>query len=135
MVMVLMSAWIPAPPELSEPAMARMRGGALIRSSAARLRADASHAAPWPASAGRSARRRSARSRGASRGSRRGLHRRADIVDDLFHLPRVVAFGHDADLGLGARLADHQPAAAVELRLALGNRGLDLRVRQRVATL
>jgi hypothetical protein len=27
MVMVLMSAWIPAPPELSEPAMARMRGG------------------------------------------------------------------------------------------------------------
>jgi hypothetical protein len=30
MVMVLISAWMPAPPELSDPAMTRMRGGGII---------------------------------------------------------------------------------------------------------
>ena len=53
--------------------------------------------------------------------SRRRLHRLADVVDQPLDQRRVVAFGHDPDQRLGARLADDQPAVALELGLGGGD--------------
>src|SRR5690349_21187490 len=52
-----------------------------------------------------------------TKGSRRGFHGLADVVDEAFDQCRIVAFGHDTDQGLGARLANDQATAAFELRL------------------
>ena len=92
MVIVLMSAWMPAPPPESDPAMMRMRGSSW--SSLQRLAANA-HAAA-------TASQMSSTSRSTMR--------------------RVVALGHDPDQRLGARLADHQPAVALKLGLGRGDR-------------
>ena len=43
----------------------------------------------------------------------------------------ILAFAHDPDQGLGAGLADHQPAAAAHARLAGGDRGAHARLVER----
>src|SRR6266851_6563837 len=45
-----------------------------------------------------------------------------DLVDDAAHELRIVAFGHDADQRLGARLAHQDAAARAELRFGGGDR-------------
>src|SRR6266851_1298243 len=45
-----------------------------------------------------------------------------DLVDDAAHEVRIVAFGHDADQRLGARLAHQDAAGRAELRLGGGDR-------------
>ena len=65
---------------------------------------------------------------------RRFLHRIANPVDQRFDHRQVVAFGHDADEGFGARLADDEAAAAFELALGIGDRGLDRGSFERLAT-
>src|SRR5882672_4092789 len=45
-----------------------------------------------------------------------------DLVDDAAHELRIVAFGHDADQRLGARLTHQDAAGRAELRLGGGDR-------------
>src|SRR5438270_10761133 len=56
---------------------------------------------------------------------RKGSHRRLNGLANVLDKPpderRVVAFGHHADQGLGARLADDQPSAALELGFGGGD--------------
>src|SRR4051812_13369420 len=54
-------------------------------------------------------------------GSRRRLDGLANVVDEALDQSRIVAFGHHPDQGFGARLADDQPAAALELGLRCGD--------------
>ena len=146
MVTVLMSAWMPAPPPLSEPAMIRMRGNrhrGPLRSVEAGYFVEQMRRADRP-------RLEIAAAIGADSGERpvdavgaEGAFERADarvravrrqiaaaalaigpqfqhqaaftaaqiVVDDLRDQRLVLAFGHHPDHRLGARLADHQPAA------------------------
>src|SRR3546814_6477576 len=48
-------------------------------------------------------------------------------------LSGIVAFGHHADQRFGARRTDDEPPAPVERRLALGDRGDDMLVVERLA--
>src|SRR5882757_10336889 len=65
---------------------------------------------------------------------RRSLAERADdVVDDILDQDAVVALAHHANHGLGAGGADQQAAVAVEPLLAVGDRGLDLGVVERLA--
>src|SRR3546814_7984333 len=69
---------------------------------------------------------------------RRGLlHRGADAIHHRLrlHLRRIVAFGHDADDGFGARGADDEAAGAVQFGLGGGDRILHAGVVERLATL
>ena len=161
MVTVLMSAWMPAPPPLSEPAMIRMRGGDHRSGPCAPSRRDTFQqvrrpdrprleiAAAIGADVRRAARRRSRRRRcirtsrcsapalsgGRSRPQRSqsgriSQHQAAFTASQMLSTTSldqrlVLALGHHPDQRLGARLADDQPAAPVEPRLAVGDRRLD----------
>ena len=57
----------------------------------------------------------------------------ADAVDDGFYLRLVVAFGHHADDGLGARGADDEAARSVEFFLCPGDDRLNPFVFERLA--
>src|SRR4051794_5134457 len=58
----------------------------------------------------------------------RGGDRLDDVVDDRFDERSVVAFGHDADDGLGSGGPDHDPAPYPEAKLAPLDRRRHLRV-------
>src|SRR5690348_18320988 len=53
--------------------------------------------------------------------SRGRLDRLANIIDDTLHERRVVTLGHHPNQRLGPRLANHQTALALELRLGRRN--------------
>src|SRR5438270_2319004 len=88
-VTVLMSAWMPAPPPESDPAMISTRPFI----AAARASLGCPH-------------RRIYRF-GAVRG---GQDRGADLVDDARQQRLVLALGHHPDHRLGPGIADHQPS-------------------------
>src|SRR3546814_12574029 len=60
---------------------------------------------------------------------------RSDAIRPRLHLRRIVAFGHDADDGFGARGADDEAAGAVQFGLGGGDRILHAGVVERLATL
>ena len=110
-VIVLMSAWMPAPPPESDPAITRMRAGlAFIAALRAPCGSEIIHAhGTW------------FRVQLRTKGSRRALHSLANVVDQAFDQLWIVAFGHDADQRLGARLADDEPAATLQFGLGCGD--------------
>src|SRR5690348_14478580 len=102
---------MPAPPPESEPAMIRIRAVDVI------LRVfDPVPGAKLSMCTGLGLGRQIPR-----KGSRGRPHRLANIVDEALDKRAIVALGHDADQRLGARLADHEPPAALELGLGGGN--------------
>src|SRR3954449_4867264 len=103
-VTVLMSAWMPAPPPESEPAMISTRPFIRIL---------------W-ASFSRPHRRFDVL--GSLRNSE---NRGADFVDDAGQQRLVLALRHDPDNRLGAGIEDHQPSLRAEPRLGGGDRALD----------
>src|SRR6266576_4940696 len=103
-VTVLMSAWMPAPPPESEPAMISTRPFIRIL---------------W-ASLSRPHRRFD------FLGSlRHSEYRGADLVADAGQQRLVLALRHDPDHRLGPRIADYQPSLRAEPRFGGGNRALD----------
>src|SRR4029079_15886222 len=107
---VLMSAWIPAPPPESETAMIRMRAVAAIERALV-----PPSGAKFSMRTLLSLRRQIPRKR-----SRGGPNSLADVVDDAVDHRRIVALRHHPDQRLGARLADDEAAAALELGLGGG---------------
>src|SRR5439155_22182199 len=111
-VTVLMSAWMPAPPPESEPAMISTRPFITIPG--------ASFSRPHP--------------RFDVLGSLRNSENRgADLVDDAGKQRLVLALRHDADHRLRPRIADHQPPLRAEPPLGGGNGALDARRFERAA--
>src|SRR5512139_2326383 len=111
MVIVLISAWMPAPPPESEPAMTRTRAGFAV---IAALRA------PYGAKLSmRTVFLFEAQLR--TKGSRRALYRLADVVDQPLYELRVVAFGHHSDQWLRAGLADDEAAPPFQFCLCGGD--------------
>src|SRR5688572_8338208 len=111
MVIVLMSAWMPAPPPESEPAMTSTRGIVAFK-------------ATFREACGANLSMRTTirfRAQMRTKGSRRLSHGLANIVDQTLHQRRVVAFGHHANERLRAGFADDEAAAAFELRLCSGD--------------
>src|SRR5256885_1369091 len=53
--------------------------------------------------------------------SRGRLNRLANVVDDAPHERRIVTLGHHPDQGFGARFADDETSAALELGLGGGD--------------
>src|SRR5579884_514788 len=102
---------MPAPPLESEPAMMRMRAGFVIDAALLPL-LGAKFSMCTDKSFGEQIPRK---------GSRRRLNCLANIVDDPLHEGRIISFGHDANQGLGARLADDQTPPALELGLGRGD--------------
>src|SRR6185312_3216331 len=102
---------MPAPPPESEPAMIRIRAvGVTLRAFDPFCGAKLSMCT------------KSSLARQIPRiGSRRRLDGLADVVDHLRYEVRIVAFGHHPAQRLGARFADHEAAAAFELRLRRGD--------------
>src|SRR5215217_4299903 len=128
MVIVLISAWMPAPPPESEPAMTRMRGGIIaspsrLREGSGEGRSRSSQAGTCPPPAPPA----------SGRGVSRRLHRVADAVHHLLDQSLVLAFGHHPDQRLGPRFADDQPPRPLEPRLPVGDRRLDARRLERRA--
>src|SRR4051812_46247705 len=111
-----MSAWMPAPPPESEPAMMRTRP--FTRGLSWR----GSHPYPnAPPSRGRGTLCLETAPPGSGAGGARD--RRRHVVDDLADELLVLAFRHHADQRLGARFAHQQPPGLAEPRLAVGDRG------------
>src|SRR5438034_4886457 len=103
-VTVLMSAWMPAPPPESEPAMISTRPFITV--------SGASFSRPHR--------------RFDVLGSLRNRENRgADLVDDADQQCLILALRHDPDHRLGAGVADHQPSFRAEPRLGGGDRALD----------
>src|SRR4029077_10095824 len=105
-VTVLMSAWMPAPPPESEPAMISTRPFI----AAARALFGGPH-----------------RRFDLLGALRRGQDRAADLVDDAGQQGFILALRHDPDHRLGAGIADHQPALCSEAAFGGGDRPLDAR--------
>src|SRR5690242_15912424 len=102
---------MPAPPPESEPAMMRIRAvGVTLRAF------DPFCGAKLSMCTRSSLERQIPRIR--SRGRLYGL---ANFVDEALDQSRILAFGHDPDERLGARLADHETAPALQLRFRGGN--------------
>src|SRR5262249_26457787 len=99
-VTVLMSAWIPAPPPESQPAIISTRPFIAART---------------PSFGGLH------RRLDLFRRLRRGENRGADVVDNAGQEAFVLALRHDADYRFGAGIADHEPALFAEPRLGRGN--------------
>src|SRR5204863_435111 len=113
-VTVLMSAWMPAPPPESEPAMINTRPFI-----------------PGPSQQAPALFRGPHRRFDLFGALRDGEDRRADVVDDAGQQAFVFALRHDADDGLGPGIADYEPALFAEPRLGGGNRPLDPRCFER----
>src|SRR6267154_719028 len=102
-----MSAWMPAPPPESDPAMLRIRTGFFIGISATTV---------FPAHPTLSYKGRGKKHLGRERvnlGAGFADHLR-DLAHHLTDQLLVFALAHDADDRLGARFAHQQPAAPVQ---------------------
>src|SRR5687768_14775424 len=128
--MVLMSAWMPAPPDESDPAMTSTRP--FIRRLSSGEQGATCRGGPSTQARGRPPWAHAVRPYGArgwclgvkaSKSVRRGggrdpLDGAAHFLDDGAHQLGIVALGHHADDRLGAGGADHKPSAIAEPSLA-----------------
>src|SRR5690625_2718481 len=116
-MIALRSAWMPAPPPESDPAMVRTRPCSFTLSL------------PWL----EQHRRQGPLRKRSGRGARCLFNRTRQLLHHLLYQLMVFAFTHNPDQGLRAGLPDQQTACRPECRLCILNGRANSRQLQRLA--